>query len=279
MDLNWLQSLIFGLLSGLTDILPVSAQAHKAILLTVFGAGEESPLLRLMIHLAALASLYYCCRNQIRRINRQRRLAKVPKRSRKRPVDLRTLLDSRLLSTMVIPVILAFFFYPKASALNQRLNWIALFLVINGVILYLPNILPSGNKDSRSLSRLEGVLMGLGGGLSVLPGISSVGAMNAVGGICGAERSYALNISLIAQMAITVLLIVFDFVSIFTVGVGTVSFGILICYLLAALAAFVGVFLGVKIMRTMAVNIGFGAFAYYSLGLALLSFILYLSAA
>ena len=32
-------------------------------------------------------------------------------------------------------------------------------------------------------------------------------------------------------------------------------------------------------MRTMAVNIGFGVFAYYSLGLALLSFILYLSAA
>lgn len=278
MDMNWFESLIFGLLSGLTDILPVSAQAHKAILLTMLGAGEESPLLRLLIHGATLGALYYCCQHQIMRIVRQRRLAKVPKRRRKRPVDLRVLLDYRLLTTMVVPVVLGFLFYPKASALNSRLNWIALFLVINGVILYLPNILPSGNKDARSLSRLEGVLMGLGGAVSVLPGISSVGAMSSVGSVCGTDRTYVLNISLLAQMAVTALHIVFDFVAIVTTGIGTFSFGIFICYLLAAAAAFAGVFLGIKLMRTMAVNIGFGVFAYYSLGLALLSFILYLSA-
>ena len=137
MNLNWLQSLLFGLLSGLADILPVSAQAHKAILLTVFGADGESPLMRLMIHLAVLASLYYSCRSQIRRMIRQRRLARVPKRRRKRPVDVRTLLDFRLLATMLIPLALAFFLYPKTSAMNLSLNWIALFLVLNGIILYL----------------------------------------------------------------------------------------------------------------------------------------------
>lgn len=278
MDLNWFQSLIFGLLSGLTDILPVSAQAHKAILLAVFGAGEESPLLRLLIHGASLAALYYSCRHQIMRIVRQRRLAKIPKRRRKRPVDVRALLDSRLLTMIVIPVILGFFLYPKTAVMNHSLNWIALFLVLNGVILYLPNILPSGNKDSRSLSRLEGVLMGLGGATAVLPGVSSVGAMCAVGSVCGAERTYVLNISLLAQMAVTAGQIIFDFAAIVTVGVGGFSFGILLSYLLAAAAAFAGVFLGVKAMRTLAVNIGFGMFAYYSLGLAMLSFILYLSA-
>ncbi len=279
MNLNWLQSLLFGLLSGLADILPVSAQAHKAILLTVFGADGESPLMRLMIHLAVLASLYYSCRSQIRRMIRQRRLARVPKRRRKRPVDVRTLLDFRLLATMLIPLALAFFLYPKTSAMNLSLNWIALFLVLNGIILYLPNLLPSGNKDARSLSRLEGVLMGLCGGLSVFPGISSVGAITSAGSIFGAERSYIVNLSLMAQMAVTAILIVFDVVSLVTAGIGAAGFGAILCCLLAAAAAFAGVFAGIRVMRTMAVNIGFGVFAYYSLGLALLSFILYLSAA
>ena len=46
MDLNWLQSLLFGLVSGLTDILPVSAQAHRMLMLKFFGvknASEVSP--------------------------------------------------------------------------------------------------------------------------------------------------------------------------------------------------------------------------------------------
>ena len=58
MDLSWLQSTVLGFLSGLTDILPVCAQAHKAILLKMFGSDVEPPVMRLMIHLATLAALY-----------------------------------------------------------------------------------------------------------------------------------------------------------------------------------------------------------------------------
>ena len=64
MDLNWLQSLLFGLISGLTDILPVSAQAHKALLLKLMGLSSEPIILRFMIHLATFAGLYYCCHHK-----------------------------------------------------------------------------------------------------------------------------------------------------------------------------------------------------------------------
>ena len=156
MDLNWLQSLLFGLVSGLTDILPVSAQAHKAILLKLFGLSSEPIVLRFMIHLATLAGLYYCCQSQIMRISRQLKLARIPKKRRKRPLDTRTLMDFKLLRMMVIPVVLGFFAYQKTSVWNQSLNWIALFVLLNAVIMYLPVLLPSGNKDSRSFSPLEG---------------------------------------------------------------------------------------------------------------------------
>jgi undecaprenyl-diphosphatase len=276
MTLSWLQSIIFGFLSGLTDILPVSSQAHKAIMLQMFGADYEPPIMRLMIHLATFAALYYSCNAQIQRIMRQRRLARVPKKRRKRPVDVQVLMDFRLLCTMVVPVVLGFLFYQKASVWNMRLNWIAVFSIINAVILYLPVLLPSGNKDSRNMTPLEGLFMGAGGAISILPGVSSVGGMTAVGSLCGGDRVFVLNIALLIQMVITAAHIVFDVLYMITVGAGAIGFGILLCYILAAAAAFAGVYLAIRIMRTLAVNIGYNGFAYYSLGLGLLSFIFYL---
>ena len=278
MTLNWFQSIIIGFFSGIADILPVSAQAHKSVIMTLFGVAQEPPLLRIFIHMATFSGLYFSCHQQILRMIRQKQLARIPKNRRKRPVDLRVLMDVRLLITMAIPVLLGFFFYQKATALYHRLSWIALFLVINAVVLYLPNLLPSGNKDSRSLSRFEAALMGLGGACSVLPGISSVGAICSIGGVCGAERTYIVDISLLMHMAITAVLIFFDFISLFTVGFGIVGFGGFLACLLAGAAAFVGTYYGIKIMRAMAVNIGFSIFAYYSIGLAVMAFVLYLSA-
>ena len=276
MEFNFLESLLYGLAAGLTDILPVSAQAHRTILMTVFGADGESALLRLLTHGAILAALYYCCQKQLMRISRQLKLARIPKKRRKRPLDLRTLLDYKLLRTMMIPAILGFLFYQKTAALNHSLSWIALFALINAIILFLPQLMPTGNKDSRTMSRLEALLMGLGGAAGIFPGVSSMGTMTAVASVCGAERQYALTVSLIMNMVINVMLMVFDFLAIVSVGIGTFSFVIFIGYLLAAAAAFAGVVLGERIMRAVAANMGVQIFAWYSLAVALLSFILYL---
>lgn len=278
MDLNLIQSLLIGFVSGLTDILPVSTQAHKAILLKLFGLSNEPLLLRFMIHLATFAGLYYCCQSQIMRISRQIRLSRIPKKRRKRPLDTRTLMDYKLLRMMIFPVILSFFLYEKISIWNHSLNWIALFVLINAIIMYLPILMPSGNKDSRSFSPLEGLLMGFGGAVAIVPGVSSVGATTSILLLRGAERTFALNTALLLQMAVTAGMIIMDILSMAGGGLGIISFRAILYCIFAAAAAFSGVFLGVKAMRILAVNIGFNSFAFYSLGLALFSFILFLTA-
>ena len=42
MDLNWLESFLYGLFSGLADILPVSAEAHRILMLKCFGIQRSS---------------------------------------------------------------------------------------------------------------------------------------------------------------------------------------------------------------------------------------------
>lgn len=274
--MNVLESIIFGLFSGLSDVLPVSSQAHKAMILKIFGEKAENPVLRLLIHIAILAALYYSCSPHITRILRQLKLSRIPKKKRKRPLDVQLLMEFKLLRTMLIPVLLSLLLYNKTSGWGLKLNLTAIFLLLNGIVLYLPNLLPTGNKDARSMSGLEGLLMGIGASLSVLPGVSSVAGSLSVASVCGAERTFALNMTYLMHMVLTVALIAFDLAAVVAAGISGIGAMVLLSYVLAAAAAFFGTYLGIRMMRVLAVNIGFSMFAYYSFGAALLSFVLYL---
>lgn len=278
MYLNWLQSILYGFLAGLTDILPVSAQAHKVLLLKFFGVQLGMDLMNLLIHLGIFGALYLSCQSQIVRMNRARALARVPKRRRKRPLDTRSLMDWSMLKTMLIPVILGLFVYKYAVSLSDNLILVALFLFLNGLILYIPQFLPGSNRDSRTLSRVEGLLMGLGGGASMLPGISAVGAAASIGCVCGVDRSYSLNMALLMNLGLTLGLVVQDILTLLANGIGVLSFAIVIRYLLTALTAFGAAMLGVKVMRYLSADHGFGLFAFYCFGLSLFTFILNLLA-
>ena len=187
-------------------------------------------------------------------------------------------MDFSVWRTMLIPIIIGVFLYRKTSALEGKLLWTALFLFLNGIILYIPQFLPSGNKDSRTLSRLDGLLMGLGEALSIFPGISGIGASVSIGSIRGADRTYSLNLSLLAGGAVILGFIAYDILAILSVGIGEISFIILIKYIVSAAASFVGAVLAIKTMRQLAANSGFFLFAYYCWGLALFTFILNLIA-
>lgn len=277
MELNWLESVLFGLLSGFLDIVPVSAQAHKVMMLKFLGVKSEMPMLYLLIDLAICGALYLNCQGQIIRMNRARALSHVPKKKRKRPLDVRSLMDLSFLRTMLIPVILGLFLYQYTSAWNEKLLWIVVFLFINGIILYLPQFFPGGNRDSRTLSRVEGLLVGLGGAASILPGISAVGAATSVGSVCGIDRSYALDMALLMNLFLSVGWIVYDVLSL-TAGAEALSFVIFIRYILTAAAAFGGTVLGIRLMRYMAAHHGYAVFAFYCWGIALFTFIFNLMA-
>lgn len=278
MDLNWLESILYGFFSGMMDILPVSAEAHKVLLLKFFGKQGNLDLLDLLVHLSILGALYVSCQSHIVRIRRARALARIPKKKRKRPLDTRTLMDWSMLKTMIVPVILGLFLYRYTAPVYGNLLLMALFLFLNGLILYVPQFLPTSNRDSRTLSRIEGLLMGLGGAVSIIPGISAIGAATSVGSVCGVERNYSLTMALMLNMVLMAGMVVYDVLGIMANGLGLLSLAIILRYLLTAVVSFGGTILGVKIMRYLAENQGFSLFGVYCWGLALFTFILNLMA-
>lgn len=278
METNWLYSILTGIVTGAATILPVSQEAHQRLLLKFMGLGEIPGLTALAIHLGIAAALYLCCQNHILKMTRASRLARIPKKKRKRPLDTRSLMDLSLLKTMLLPVILGLFLYSKVSSLVSNFIVMATFLFVNGLFLYIPQFLPSSNKDCRSLSRVEGLLMGLGGGLFVIPGLSGMAASLSVASITGVDRKYGLNMILLMELGISVGRIVLDILGLISGSLGTLSLMVVVCFLLAGLFAFAAAYLCIKYMRHLASEHGYAGFAYYSWGLALFTFILSLMA-
>lgn len=278
MELSWLESSIYGLIYGLLDMIPVSAQAHSILLLKFFGVKASPDIMNLLIHMAIFFALYHSSQTQIIRMRRACALARVPKRKRKRPLDVRSMMDWSMLKTMLIPTVFGVYLRQYTTGMYSKLMLVSLFLFLNGLILYVPQFFPTSNRDSRTLSRVEGLLMGLGGIVSAVPGISTVGAATSIASVCGVDRTYGLNMVLMMHMGVTVGLMVYDVMGIAANGAGTLSFLILVRYLFSAAAAFCGAMLGIKWMRHLAAGHGFSIFGVYCWGLALFAFILNLIA-
>ncbi len=274
MELNWLQSILFGLVSGAADIIPVSGQAHRLLLLKFFGVNQLPNLLALLLHLSVAAALYLSSQGQFVRMNRARALARIPKKKRKRPLDTRSMMDWSLIKTMLVPTVIGLLLNSRVRGWSVNMFLIAGMLFVNGLILYIPQFLPTSNRDSRTLTRLEGVLMGLGAGASVLPGISTVGIMVSIASVCGIERLYGLNMTFIVKLFFLIGLMAYDVLAIITDGLGGLTVMLLAQYLFTGLLSFGASMFAIRLLRRLAPEHGFHTFGVYCWGLALFTFIL-----
>ena len=277
MDFSWIESIIYGFVTGLSQILPVSAQAHRAIMLKMFGQSTEGGLMGFLVHGAVLAAVYSSCAEQIGQMLREDRLARIPRRKRKRQPVMQRVLDMRLMKMALYVIIAGFFVYPSLQGWRMDLSKIAIFLVINGLMQYIPMFLPTGNKDSRNMTRMDGLWRGFFGALGIVPGISRTGGMISVATVRGADPSHAVNWALMLAIPSMAVFMCFDVYDIFAFGIGNLGILVLLRYFLAAAAAYAGTYIAIRMVRIFASTTGFSGFAYYSWGAALFSLILYLS--
>ena len=274
--MNWLRTVLYGFLSGLAEFLPVSSQAHQSLVGAVFGLPEAAPLRQFLIRAACLAALWVTCSRDIAKIQRDVKLAKIPSRRRTRPFDARSVATARLLIAAVIPMLIGLLFYQRAQQWINTLPALCVTLLVNGILLFIPQYARSGNKDGRMLSRMDGVLLGLSGALSVFPGISRVSSLHFTGSMRGADRGYTIQFALLLSIPALIVMLIYDVIAIFS-GIEAISFVTVLIYLLSMVAAYFGSKLAISTVRSLAVRSGFAGFAYYCWGMALICIILYLT--
>lgn len=268
--MSLLQSILYGLVSGLSELMPVSSDAHQAFLRALFGVAKD-PVMDMLVHLSVLAAVYFGARNLMESFQRERRLQ--TRRTSARGTVKGYLYRFVRTAGAVLSISLVVFTYIGETSYSFLM--IALFCLINGVVLFLPGRMAQCNKDARHMTVLDSIFFGLLGGLSAFPGFSRVGVATAYGVARGTERQQALNWALLVSVPALIIMAIIDFVTIFTVP-PAITFITVIGYFFAVVASFLGSYYSISIMKFLAVKVGYSAFAYYSWGMALFSFVLYL---
>lgn len=269
------ESILYGLISGMTEFLPVSARAHQALFRYLSGTDTGAPLQELLIHIGVLISVIFSCGDMLSRLRREQKLS-ASSRRRARSLDNKSLFDLRLLKTATVPLVLGLCLYFATASMAQRMITMMVFMFLNGFVLLLTDHTRRGNRDARTMSGLDGILMGILGAMSVFPGISRTGMITAYTSLRGADFQNATGWAILLAIPAMIFTVLYDFICIISRGFGVQSFAAVIGSILSGICAFGGGYAGISLLRALLNHSGFSKFAYYSIGMAMFTFILYL---
>ena len=270
-----IKNILYGLVSGLTEFLPISSRGHQSLLRYMFGDATVSPLLDLLVHMGILVSVLVACWEGLGRLYREQNVATVGGKN-VRHLDTKSYYDLRLLKAAIIPLIIGVFLFKFIANSQGGLLPVMGFFILNGIILLIVEHMRRGNRDAKTMSGFDGLMIGLAVSASVFPGLSGTGMMLSYSVGKGVDTQNAANWAILLIIPVMILAILADVISILSSGMGVVSATMVAGSVLSGIAAFCGGYVGISVLRLISANSGVFQFAYYSLGAALLTFVLYL---
>ena len=185
--MNTVESLVLGIIQGLTEFLHISSSGHLEIGKAIFGSealGEESLFLTLALHVGTALSTLIVFRKDITD------LVKGMFSTKKN--DSHTFAIKIILS-MIPAVFIGLFLEKQITALfDQNLILVGSMLLFTGVILYWAEKTP---KAEGQVTHKKALLIGIVQAIAILPGISRSGSTIAGALILGIDRERAARFS------------------------------------------------------------------------------------
>lgn len=179
MVISLFQALIYSIIQGIAEWLPISSSAHIAILQNLFGL-QNFPFLIFLQFASILAAVVIFWKDIVKLFNFR---------------DKENLKYWGLLIVALIPVIvIGYFFENQIAALFLNLFYIGIFLMISGIIVYLTKF--SHHKEGKKLNFADSVIIGLFQGASALfRGITRSGSTISSAMYRGIKREDAVKFS------------------------------------------------------------------------------------
>jgi undecaprenyl-diphosphatase len=187
--MNEFQSLLLGIIQGLTEFLPVSSSGHLILGEIFLGVQTKaSTLFTVLLHIATLLAVVIVFRKRLAAIIRSLFLFLIKKCGPADKENLRLFLILVLATLVTVLVVLGLYGLEKYTETQPKL--VSLFFIVTGLIL-LSTLFFKGEKDYGKLKWWHGVATGLAQGIGVLPGISRSGITISSALACGIKRQQA----------------------------------------------------------------------------------------
>ncbi len=270
--------IVYALVGGITELIPVSFPAHSAILQNVFHmtslATGEGPYIRAGICLGIVLALYMVFRDETKesKVLLRRMRNRNPRRRRVQDEDQGSRLRLILLVFFaLIPMLFSFLFMGKAEN-NGSLIHITVFFVINGILLFICTWGPVGKREADDVTLYDSLLVGILRMASVFPGLSSVGTSLCVGRARGMSPGFNFLYTYMITLCFQVISCVFFlFRGIF---LGSLSMGTVLSFVIAVAVSAVTAFFALLYFKNVVMKDKLKMFVYYCFDAAAIAFII-----
>ena len=263
-------AILFGLVQGLTEFLPVSSSGHLAIL-SLLTKQESTLAFSVFLHLAtflAVCAVYY---KDIWALIRAF-FCFLPDKLKKRPA--RDPAYQHMLGMMILsllPLVPIVFVKDQIEAACSTPWVIGLALCGTAVLLFFADRFNNGKKTVADMTVRDALIIGLVQMVAVIPGLSRSGATLTAALFCGLKREDAVKYSFILSLPTIVAAAVLEGAALIKGGMAS---GSVLPYAAGFAVAAVTGYLAIGLVRMISKN---GKLKYFSIYCAALAAGLFLS--
>lgn len=270
-----IESILYGIIQGLAEFLPISSSGHLAIFHALFGtSGDENLAFDVLLHLGTLVAVFIVYHKDIWQLI----------------VSFFTLVGKLfhgkfhfsdynegerfvifvLIAT--IPLIPAAILDGWIAALSGYLWAVGLILVLNAVMLFFSDKFATGSKGLEETKPRNALIVGISQMFAVLPGLSRSGTTITVGLTQGFDRTFAVKFSFILSIPAILGACVLELPDFITTA-GSENPTQLMIYLAGALTAGIVGVAAMKLLQFIAKKNNFRIFSYYCLAVGVFAIV------
>lgn len=249
-----LESIILGIVQGLTEFLPISSSGHLAIFEKIFNKDFNIISYNIALHIASLVAVCIVFRKDIWEMV-------------KHPFSKLTLLVvAGTIPTLVMALLLKDVF---EKIFNSSVT-LGFEFILTGLVLYYADSVRSKGRALEKMTFKDAIFIGVAQGVAILPAVSRSGLTIAGALFRGLDRKFALKYSFLLSIPAILAAGAKDGYDIIKAG-GTSNLGVSTPVLLVGmLAAGVAGYLAIRFMLKIFTKVSFKVFSYYVFALGAL---------
>ena len=244
--MNIVQTIILGVIQGLTEFLPISSSGHLIIAGRMLGISYMPLSFELVAHMGTLLAIVITMRKTVWGLV-------------KKPLQK----TNALLIVATVPTILIFLVFRNVFEVAFDGRWLALCFVITAAVLLISSMVHY-KKPKTEFSFLDAAIIGIAQGATGFPGISRSGTTIASGKLLGAEQKTAANFSFLLAIPLIMGATVWQ---IATTGLSLDALPIA-ALIAGFIASFISGLFAVKFMLKLLQKFSLNAFSIYLILLA-----------
>lgn len=176
------EAVVWGVVQGLTEFLPISSDGHLVLVPAFVGINPPDLETSALLHLGTLVAVVSYFRKDLWALTHLRQ-------------DPRVRRFVLLLTVGTLPSVVALFVVGWVSDLQESVSITAALLVVTGLVMAIASRLPLGVRKVDDANPRDALALGVAQLMAVLPGISRSGLTISTGIGRGFERSEAARFS------------------------------------------------------------------------------------